>query len=79
MGTIRRSADDSQASARPNHRNLMNRPTDLSSLEAAAALLVLVRAVLDSETEPTADELAVFLRPVTDALEDVLSVATRRA
>ncbi|MGI5513136.1 hypothetical protein [Streptomyces sp. CA-106131] len=57
----------------------MNRPTDLSSLETAAALLVLVRAVLDSETEPTADELAVFLRPVTDALEDVLSVATRRA
>gem|GEM_PF-6685131 len=49
------------------------------SLEAASALLNLVRAVLDSEIEPTADELAVFLRPVTDALEDVLSVAARAA
>ncbi|MFE7215426.1 hypothetical protein ACFU93_37000 [Streptomyces sp. NPDC057611] len=51
--------------------------SDLSAPESAAALLAVVRAVQDSESEPTADELAVLLGPVTDALEGVIGVAVR--
>ena len=52
--------------------------SELATLEAAAALLALVRAVQESEVEPTAEELAALLPPVVDMLADVIGVAARR-
>ncbi|WP_164383885.1 hypothetical protein [Streptomyces sp. OM5714] len=52
---------------------------DLATLEAAAALLAVVRAVQEPEAgEPTAEELAALLAPTADMLGDVIAVAARR-
>jgi hypothetical protein len=50
---------------------------DLFALESAAALLAIVRAVLDAESEPSPEGLAALLPPTADALGDVIGVAAR--
>lgn len=56
----------------------MTRSADLATLEAAAALLTLVRAAQEAETPLTDGELAALLSPTVDMLADVLAVAARR-
>ncbi|WP_157977382.1 hypothetical protein [Streptomyces triticisoli] len=52
--------------------------SDLPTLEAAVALLAIVRAVLDPESKATAEGVAALLGPTADMLEDVIGVAARR-
>lgn len=56
----------------------MTRSADLATLEAAAVLLALVRAVQEAETASTADELAAMLSPVADMLEDMIELVAKR-
>lgn len=50
---------------------------DRFKVECAAALLAVVKAVQEGESAATADELAAFLGPLADTLDDVLGVAVR--